>query len=109
MDMPFSCLITLLSLFSTIAVVFASLQQLSFGVLSHTVPSKRFGHLTDRLFSDYFRGWFAISLLLGAPLVLLGAALLFSLSLRFDPSAVYLGSLSVVGGLLLPLLSDLPS
>ena len=61
--------------------------------------------LTGLVFSDYLRGWFAVSLLLSMTLVLFGAALLFSLSLSFTWSSASLGGLSVLDGLLILLLA----
>ncbi len=49
--------------------------------------------------SEYLRRWFFVTLLLSMMLVLLGAALLFSLPLSFIWSALALGCLSILAGL----------
>ena len=81
MNFPFLCFLMLLSLFGTIAWLFRSTRKPCDGAFSPVASSKLFGHLTGLVFSDYLRGWFFVSLLLEIPLVLFGAALLFSLSL----------------------------
>ena len=104
MNFPFLCLLILLSLFSTIAWLFRSTHKQGDGVFSPVASSKLFGHLPGLIFSDSLRRWFFVSLLLSMTLVLFGAALLFSLSLSFTWSALALGGLSVVDGLLILLL-----
>ena len=99
MNFPFLCLLILLSLFSSIAWLFRSTHKQGDGAFSPVASSKLVQHLFGLVFSDYLRGWFAVSLLLSMTLVLFGAALLFSLSLSFTPSAASLGCLSVVDGL----------
>ena len=99
MGFPLLCLGTLLSLFSIIPFLFRSMHKQGDGVLSPAASSKLFQHLTSLVLSDYLRGWFFASLLLSMTLVLLGAVLLFSLSLSFSWSALALGCLSVLDGL----------
>ena len=99
MNFPFLCLLILLSLFSSIAWLFRSMHKQGDGVFSPAASSKLFQRLPGLIFSDYLRGWFFVSLLLEIPLVLFGAALLFSLSLSFTWSALALGCLSVLDGL----------
>ena len=99
MNFPFLCLGILLALFSTIAWVYCSTRKKVNVSHSPAVSSRPFQHLAGQVLSDYLRGWFFVSLLLSMTLVLFGAALLFSLSLRFTPSALALGCLSVVDGL----------
>ena len=99
MNFPFLCLGILLALFSTIGCVYCSTRKKVDVSHSPAVSSRLFQHLAGKVLSDYLRGWFFVSLLLSMTLVLFGAALLFSLSLRFTPSALALGCLSVVDGL----------
>lgn len=104
MDFPFLCLFILLSLFGIIAVLFDSTRKQGGDGRLRTASSKLFTPFLGLVFSDYFRGWFAVSLLLSTTLVLLGTALLFSLSLSFAWPVLALGCLSLLGGLLIPLL-----
>jgi hypothetical protein len=69
------------------------------GTLLPAACSRQLQHLTRQVFSDYLRGWFFITLLFSMTLILLGAALLFSLSLSSTWSALALGCLSVLDGL----------
>lgn len=103
-DFPFLCLLILLSLFSILPFLFRSSRKKGDGVLSPAASRTPFQHVTSLVLSDYLRGWFLLSLLLSMTLVLLGAALLFSLSLSFTWSALALGCLSVLSGLLILLL-----
>ena len=104
MDFPFPCLLILLSLFGSMVWAFHSRQRRSSGVLSSTTFSRLFEHLISLVLSDYLRGWLVVSLLLAILLILLGAALLVSLSLSFAWSALALGCLDLLGGLLVLLL-----
>lgn len=98
MGFPYLCLGIFLALFSVIAFVYYSMREKGDVACSPAASRRLFQCLADRVFSDYFRGGFFVTLLLSTTLVLLGAALLFSLSLSFTPSALALGCLSALGG-----------
>ena len=100
MDFPFLCLGILFSLFNIIFFCLSSMHKQGDEFSFLAAPRGRFQHLSSLVFSDYFRGRFLVSLLFSMMLVLLGAALLFSLSLSSSWSALALGGLSVLGGLL---------
>jgi len=68
--------------------LFCSKHKQGDGVFSPVASSKLFQHLPGLVFSDSLRGWFFVSLLLEIPLVLFGAALLFSLSLYLVGSSL---------------------
>ena len=99
MGFPFLCLGVLLSFFSIIAFVSCSTRKKGDVACSPAVSSRRFQRLAGLVFSDHLRGGFFVALMLSTALVLSGAALLFSLSLSFTPSALALGCLSVLSGL----------
>ena len=103
-DFPFLCLLILLTLFSLLPLLFRFTRKKGDGVLSPAAARTLFQHVTSLVLSDYLGGWFLLSLLLSMMLVLLGSALLFSLSLSFTWSALALGCLSVLSGLLILLL-----
>lgn len=98
MGFPYLCLGIFLSLFSIVAFVHRSTREKGNAACSPAASSKQFQRCAGIVFSDYFRGEFFVTLLLSATLVLLGAALLFSLSLNFTPAALALGCLSALGG-----------
>jgi hypothetical protein len=98
MGFPYLCLGIFLSLFSIVAFVYCSTREKGNVTCSPAASRRLFQRLADRVFSDYFRGGFFVTLLLSTTLVLLGAALLFSLSLSFTWSALALGCLSALGG-----------
>jgi hypothetical protein len=99
MGFPFFCFFLLLTLFSVGA-------SLPFLVPKHStlfswcaVAGRRFQPFATLLLSTEIRAWFVLSLFLFSTLILMGAALLFSLSLGFDWSALVLGCLSLLLGL----------
>jgi len=104
MGFPFLCLGIIFCLFGLIALVSCSARQPRDSTRSPAASNRLFRCLADLVFSDHLRGGFFVALLLSTALVLSGAGLLFSLSLRFTWSALALGCLSMLSGLGIPFL-----
>jgi len=96
MGFPFSCLLILLTIFSIGACV--PLFARKSGAL-FSGRAARLQQLTTLILSTEIRGWFVLSLFLSSTLIVVGAALVFSLSFGINWSALVLGCLSIFLGL----------
>jgi hypothetical protein len=95
MGFPFFCLLIVLTILSVGSCV-PLLVRKSGALFSGRAA--RFQHLTTLILSTEIRGWFVLSLFLSSTLIVIGAALVFSLSLGINWSALVLGCLSLFLG-----------
>lgn len=95
MGFPFFCLLIVLTILSVGSCVPLFVRKS--GAL-FSGRAARFQHLTTLILSTEIRGWFVLSLFLSSTLIVIGAALVFSLSLGINWSAPVLGCLSLFLG-----------
>ena len=104
MGFPFFCFFLLLTLFSIGFCLPFLLPRRSNLFSGRAAAYRRLQRITALLLSTEIRIGFVLSLFLFLVLILMGTALLFSLSLGFDWSALVLGCLSLLLGLAILLL-----